>query len=235
MPEENYLVPINPEDRANHGMPGPLPMAIDFASQDTTLSEDEGETTGSELDVEDPQIDEEEFQSGLASIDWAEADAELEEFMAEDDSEDGDESDTSMTSTSSRRSERGRSQDVASDATARKGKRNRSSTPSTPAGETDSDNDVEKSNLAKRQKLARERTSSLRKVELAVPSPRPGSPGSERKSPAVDEGTGSSQNGAAVKTDIAGANDTDGDDDGWGDEENNLLAQLDGDGDDEEG
>lgn len=180
--EGPYLVHVSESDRKRAaGEPGSSPPS-DINESDIDTSDDESasssadETEGIpgsqetlELDLEGvrPSDNYDEGQSPVDKIgefDWSTADAELDEFMNESDSEAG--SDTaSETSTSSHKSDR----------TPRSGEK-RKYGDREESGDSDGDSDA-KSTLLKKQRIANKRSTGLKTVtpnsEQSLPTPGP--------------------------------------------------------------
>lgn len=177
--EEPYLTPVAPEDREPPSSGSALRDSLhqhpddgeilSSSDEDTAPLSDEDMDRGDVEEVDDPEgvrpADLEENHSpidGFENYDWRKIDSELAEFLGSD----GEESDNgSVASDSSQQSRSGR-----------KRKRSRSSTPS-DAGPGSASNDTEvparsegrsHSRLAKRQHMARQRTTGLKAVANAA-------------------------------------------------------------------
>lgn len=123
LPEDDYLIEIHPEDRITTFTPGTSYTATTSGSfttnataEDDRLSEnatDSGNASDDEAEIDEEDLklldEDPKKQAELNNIDWASANAELEEFLAEDgdtDDSDGGASDTSMDSNDSRSSKK---------------------------------------------------------------------------------------------------------------------------------
>jgi len=162
-PEEPYLVQIHESDRVrDEGFHSSAPSSIN----DSDESSDDSESENEELSIvpasqEEEAIDEEgvmpdDIEEGhspvddLKEFDWGEVDDELKEFLGSDSENDSDASDASDSSRVSRGSMRS--------ITSRGGKRKHEDV-------TDDDDSDEESTLAKKQRIANNRTTGLKTVK----------------------------------------------------------------------
>lgn len=221
--EKPYLIAIHPEDRFYRG-PDILENGIIPADQESVLSDEESDDGSTDMD------DIESLGEGnvpdLAEVDWEDTNRELEEFLNDDDSDSADDSDSSMKSTGTTESEADRDS-RSTESEPRPAKRNRSRTPSN--ADTDSEGDTHpESRLSKRRKKARERHSGLRRVELAIPSPRAASPTGAAAVASTQNGTGAPTATETVAPAEGVNSDEDSDSDDGFDEafEKELMAEL---------
>ena len=233
--EEPYAIPIDPEDRepqssGNAARDGSYEHADDAAFLSSSeggtgpVSEDEGDR-GDAADLDDPEgVRPADLENNHSPIDgfenyaWKEIDSELAEFLGSD----GEDSDAESVNAESERQ---------SAAGGKKRKRSRSSTPSETDENTAQDSkekgtttteDQSASRLAKRQLLARQRSTGLKSVASATDN------GSSLPTPEI---TGAEEDGEDGNNDMpmkqGGDDDKNHDDDHDGDElERELEAEM---------
>ncbi|KAI9788191.1 MAG: Carboxy-terminal domain (CTD) phosphatase [Peltula sp. TS41687] len=245
--EEPYLIPIDPEDREPQSSSSTVRDSLNQGGIDdgTVLSSESDEEMAPLTDEDMERVEEtddpegvrpaelEDHESpvdGFENYAWGEVDSELAEFLGSDDGEGGDDTDEESVLSESSATEHGGG---GGGGKKRKRSRSRSATPSSEAADgtatTHDNNNNNKGNesderggssrLAKRQQMARERTTGLKTITSVAEN------ASSLPTPDVAAGEDGGGDESGVKSTVAevGADDEVGDDD---DDDDQLQREL---------
>ena len=228
--EDAYLVPVHPEDRDGDRDRDGMDVEETMVDELVLSSDEDGQPAGDEKDVDDPDgvmpddLDENHSPvDGFEGYDWKEVEDDLADFLGSDD----DDSETDSGASGSSQNSGG----------PRKRKRSETSSPADDSrqnGDVSATEDVNGSRLAKRQQLARSRSSVLKAVQTPADSgaglPSPDTTGEEQVEAAEDdtaeEEPFDEEHDAVPEAQAEGDDRLDGDGDGDGDSDGGDDGEL---------